>query len=404
MFAAVSPPPMSSEIPSPPLPFAQRAGLWATLAVAICVVVMAGHVIRTGGGLSSLAAFGDSLPRPLYTDARVPPGTAVQRDSDGYDGQFYYMMALSPFAPDARIPEARSQRLLYPLLAWVIAFGRPEVTTLALALVNLLSVGLTTALLAVWLRRRGFHPAWSFLGGASAGAVLSAEYLCPDAMLVTLLAASLFAMDRRWYGLASLALAGAILTKEPALAAWLAVAIAVAVTRPRPRAYLVFLAPLPWLVWAAVLNRNTDALIVTWNIRHAVGQPLNSWLGAVLFDSAQAQGFSRAIGPFLLAVTLAVTLWLALQARGGPQQLIAGAALIWGAAALCWNDAIWQPLVAAARNMAPLALFGAILAAAPFRRGRYAFAALALLLLALVVARALFLGQVPEIFFTEPPR
>ena len=72
----------------------------------------------------------------------------VQPHSDGYDGQFYYRMALAPFkyqTPAFGVqfdnPAWRTQRIVYPVLAWAAAFGRADLVPLTLFLVNLLGIG-----------------------------------------------------------------------------------------------------------------------------------------------------------------------------------------------------------------------------------------------------------------------
>lgn len=70
----------------------------------------------------------------------------VQPRSDGYDGQFYYRMALAPLAFTNPVfgvrldnPAWRTQRIVYPLVAWAAAFGRGDLIPLSLFLVNFLA-------------------------------------------------------------------------------------------------------------------------------------------------------------------------------------------------------------------------------------------------------------------------
>src|ERR687883_290318 len=79
---------------------------------------------------SSFVVAGDEFCNP----AQVPKGLTVLRNSAGYDGQFYYRLALTPFTSQAtefgiRIdaPPIRQQRILYPLLTWILSLGLPSV-------------------------------------------------------------------------------------------------------------------------------------------------------------------------------------------------------------------------------------------------------------------------------------
>jgi len=79
-----------------------------------------------------------------FVDTQRVPSPITVRTQDGYDGQFYYRLALDPFslAQDAygvRIDSVpwRAQRILYPLITYAASLGRPEWVPPALMLVNL---------------------------------------------------------------------------------------------------------------------------------------------------------------------------------------------------------------------------------------------------------------------------
>ncbi len=373
---------------------------WSALAMAICALAMAGQVMRHGGDLSALASFGDALAVPLHADPRLPEGTVIQQGTEGYDGQFYFVMALAPLAPHEHLPAHRRQRVLYPLLASLLSFGSPSLTAAALALLNLLAVGMTTALMTRWLAARGHAPHWALIGVVSAGAALACQYLSPDALLVALVALALWALDQRRWGMAAAALALACLTKESALILWVAVLVGLLATRPGRGALTVLLAPLPYLAWLLVIHHQTGVWAIAWNITETIAVPLADWFAALTGPVRSAESLAHTVGPALLALTVPVVIALAAQAWRREERVIAIAALVWGAAALCWPGAVWGALPAAARNMAPLMLLGALLAAPATRRGRAVFAALALLALAMILARALALGHAPAVWFT----
>jgi hypothetical protein len=80
----------------------------------------------------------DQLPAPV----KVYPG-------QGYDGQFFYRLALDPTnfsQEDYGIvidhPSYRIQRIVYPALAWIFSgFGQPGLVPWSLVLVNILAMG-----------------------------------------------------------------------------------------------------------------------------------------------------------------------------------------------------------------------------------------------------------------------
>src|SRR5215467_16340829 len=78
-----------------------------------------------------------------YDPVSADPGLRSIRNGPGYDGQYYYRLAIEPFSRkpiDHGIafdsPAHRQQRILYPLLAWLISAGKPTGVPAALILLN----------------------------------------------------------------------------------------------------------------------------------------------------------------------------------------------------------------------------------------------------------------------------
>jgi hypothetical protein len=77
--------------------------------------------------------------------AKVPAGLYVHRDTGGFDGQFFYRLALDPLTDKATahgitldIPTYRQQRVLYPAIVWLVTGGgHSRLLPWALILVNL---------------------------------------------------------------------------------------------------------------------------------------------------------------------------------------------------------------------------------------------------------------------------
>jgi hypothetical protein len=66
-------------------------------------------------------------------------------DGQGYDGQFFYRYALNPFSLEypgieVDLPPYRHQRIVYPILAWLLSFNKPDLVPASLVLVNLLAL------------------------------------------------------------------------------------------------------------------------------------------------------------------------------------------------------------------------------------------------------------------------
>ena len=93
----------------------------------------------------------------------------------GYDGQFAYYIARDPASGwrYCDVPAYRYQRILYPLLAWVLALGRPEGVGWTLIALNVAALAggtyFTERLLAARGVSRWYALAYGLYGGLVAG-------------------------------------------------------------------------------------------------------------------------------------------------------------------------------------------------------------------------------------------
>jgi hypothetical protein len=141
----------------------------AVCAVAIYMLLLLPILLPHHFDLSVFIVAGDRFvdashtPTPLY----------VRNHSDGYDGQFYYGIALNPFA-DLPVnggvtldhPAWRIQRIIYPLLAYLAAFAHPAWIPFTLFAVNLgllFAIALLITLHCRW-ERSTLIPALAILG------------------------------------------------------------------------------------------------------------------------------------------------------------------------------------------------------------------------------------------------
>ena len=93
----------------------------------------------------------------------------------GYDGQFAYYIARDPAGGwrYCDVPAYRYQRILYPLLARALAWGRPEAVAWTLIALNVVALAggtyFTERLLATWGVSRWYALAYGLYGGLVAG-------------------------------------------------------------------------------------------------------------------------------------------------------------------------------------------------------------------------------------------
>ncbi len=82
---------------------------------------------------------------------------SMTQQSLGYDGQFFYQIALDPAHAWTLVdvPAYRYQRILYPLLARALALGQPGWIPWTLLLINLVAIPLGTFFMEATLARQG---------------------------------------------------------------------------------------------------------------------------------------------------------------------------------------------------------------------------------------------------------
>lgn len=140
----------------------RRPWVFVLLALSLTALVLVRPLVRNHGDISNFIIAGDKL-----VDIRdVPVPIKVRPDSWGYDGEFYFRLALDPttWAPTAYgvtldAPAWRIQRIFYPVLVHVLTGGHAALVPAGLVLVNLAGLA-AIAGLALRLRRRLNLPDW----------------------------------------------------------------------------------------------------------------------------------------------------------------------------------------------------------------------------------------------------
>jgi hypothetical protein len=209
-----------------------------------------------------------------YTHRAQLPHGLLLVPSSGYDGQFYYRLALDPANWHATAfgitmdQSYRYTRIGYPVLAWIFSLGQHQLVPVVLVALNLLAVAAMAMLGAMFARESGRHALWGLAFVAYFGLVISvgrdtAEPLAEACMLGGLLAyrratpspGGLGGSSPRggtvMYLLAAALFAYGAITRETILLAPAAIAVTRLIAIARRRA-TPGLADLTWVVPAAV--------------------------------------------------------------------------------------------------------------------------------------------------------
>ena len=135
---------------------------------------------------------------------RVPPSLTVQPPSPGYDGQWYYRLALDPFLTQASdhgvhlpSPPYQQQRLLYPLIVRLLSLGRPSLVPPLLILVNFLALCPLGWVGGAYSQSLGRHALWGIAFALYPGFLLSLSRDLTEVLEVSLLLSGLLLLRRQ---------------------------------------------------------------------------------------------------------------------------------------------------------------------------------------------------------------
>ena len=172
----------------------------------------------------------------------------------GYDGQFYYAMAAFPDPREAAfyidVPAYRYQRILYPLLARLMALGSPARIPWTLIATSLAAQAAGAWIVARLLAGWGASPWYALIYGLFPGFALSVYYDLPETLAFALAAGAVLAGERGRPWLSWVLYGLALFTKEVTLAFFAAAALSLlAARRWRALAGLGLVGGLPYALF-----------------------------------------------------------------------------------------------------------------------------------------------------------
>lgn len=202
----------------------------------------------------------------LATHAWDPMAFVLDRPDDvpadqtwgiGYDGQQAHAIAIDPFGAAGELdrPAYRYQRILYPMLARVLALGKSDLIPWSMLFINLIAASVTVYLLSRLLAERGVSPWWALVPLLSFNYLIGLRMDLNEPLAYALALGGLWAFDRKRtaWAVALFALAGlareAALVFPIALAAWL-----LSSRRWRDALIIAAASLVPFLSWALVVR------------------------------------------------------------------------------------------------------------------------------------------------------
>lgn len=189
----------------------------------------------------------------------LPPDSIIEPGSRGYDGQFFLYIARDPLilgesCQHIDIPAYRYGRILYPLLAGMLALGTRLLLPYTLVLVNLFSVLIGTQFAVLMLKSAGLNPWYGAGYGFLSGFLLCVlRDLAEPVAMAGVIGGVYYYHGRRYLPAAGLFAAG-ILAREVVAVIPVGLFIFDLIFRKTgKRGGAILLSPLPFLLWSGYL-------------------------------------------------------------------------------------------------------------------------------------------------------
>jgi hypothetical protein len=205
------------------------------------------------------------------SSAQLPHGIPVA-PTYGYDGQFFYRLALNPLnfhhtAYGITMDRPyRYMRIGYPAVTWLFSLGQHAAVPVVLVAVNIAAIGAMGYLGAVFARDGGWHALAGLLLPGYFGLLTSLSRDTAEPLAAACLLAGLLAVRARRPVLAALLLAYGALTRETVMVAVAAIAIVRVIgvlrRRQRPgRDDLAWVLPaVMFVAWQVVVKAATGSI------------------------------------------------------------------------------------------------------------------------------------------------
>lgn len=154
---------------------------------------------------------------------QLPYQISVQEDSPGYDGQYFYRIALYPLSQknnEFGIPTTlsyRKQRILYPAIAYLLTLGHGAYLPIALVLINLSAFFLFLYFARVLLQSLEISASYFWLFATQIGGYIALSRNLAELLALTLLVAAFYFFRKGNQPGLILATCLALLTREESI-------------------------------------------------------------------------------------------------------------------------------------------------------------------------------------------
>ncbi|MFB3894972.1 MAG: hypothetical protein ACE14V_01585 [bacterium] len=219
------------------------------IVIAVYVVLIAVYIHPYQYKLSSLVKF--DVQEPNYRPELIPSGTVVFQ-GNGYDGQYNFYIIKDLWFRGTFTDAFRYQRVLYPILVDLLAFGNNNLIFVSFILINFISIIFGI----IYLRKligQSCKSSWLILYGLNLGFVFGVLYDLGTPVAIGGIVISLYYLLKNRVGLTALFLAISMLTMENAVLVIVPLILYFLWKKEWQKSGILSISFIPWFVWQCIL-------------------------------------------------------------------------------------------------------------------------------------------------------
>lgn len=332
-----------------------------TITYVIYLVFFVIQLWQYGWDVSGFIHAGDYFTKP----EKNPMPIQVIPNSYGYDGQFYYRIALNPFSIrdtdygiTMDVPRYRFQRILYPFLVWMISFGAKSLIPANMVIVNFVFLGILAFIGGNYAKNHGY-PHWlGIILPLYSGFFVTLSRDLTEITAAALMVAGFYLFSRDRYTLTTVLLSLAVFAKETTLLA--AIGAFLFLFWKRDKRWLFFLVPICfYFLWQLFLN-----LIWARTLGHTISYNISfPFMGIVsrLIDAIQQWAIVDVLFLVDLVILVGFLYFVGKNISAETLSPIEVSWLIYGLLMVCMTTNIWLESVNYFRALSEFYLLGIIM-------------------------------------------
>jgi len=187
-------------------------------------------------------------------DGDLPANLVVQKNSDGYDGQFYYMIALDVFSEAKYRMSYRYQRILYPALAHLLSFGNINFIPWSLLILNIFSVVCGAYILLLIINKYNADIRLSYLYAFNCGYLICILRDLSEPVMLLFILLFVYCYENKKTLLACAFLTCAVFTKEATLLLIVSLLFYLLLKRELRQLFIYSIPLFAYSIWQGFLN------------------------------------------------------------------------------------------------------------------------------------------------------